>query len=156
MFSGKRFINTLNEVGGGSNQPINIFGRKSKIALVVFSGGLLGNIYARHMAAKNEQWNNSSYLIPYESEDQINTIITKTNKPAVIYYYNTYHKFHNIMRQSILKYSNLHHTDCHFFMVNIAKHFQRVSEAISYNSPFSLHLEIRFPKTDLQFTNSNS
>lgn len=90
-------------------------------------------------------------LTDYECEDQINTMIESTKKPAIIYYYLPSYKNHHIVRGLMMKYSNIYPKNAIWVMVNLTKDLQEAQQALkSIIFPDgNMRLEVRFPKENI-------
>ena len=88
-------------------------------------------------------------MTQYECEDQINSMIEKTGKPAVIYYYLPMNPYHYLFRAYMFKYSNKYPDNATWVMVNLTQNLQQAKESLR-NIIYPQHymrLEVRFPKS---------
>ena len=94
----------INFLAGGNIQTHIV--KRAKIFLAVLTGCTAGIMWGKLEWSQREDWCNSKSLTEYECEDQINSIVEKTRKPAVIYYYLPMKAYHYLFRSYMLKYSN--------------------------------------------------
>lgn len=99
-------------------------------SLAIFGGTFVGYISARAVWNDKKHLFQTNNLTEYECEDNINSLIEETRKPAVIYYYLPAYSNHYVMRANMLKYSNLYPNNAIWVMVNLTQDFQRAQEAL--------------------------
>ena len=91
-------------LAGGGVEPK--FGRRVKTILAVLAGCWAGIMWGKMEATSREEWCNSNNITEYECEDQVNQLIEKTKKPAVLYYYLPLSPYHYLYRSYMFKFSN--------------------------------------------------
>jgi len=112
----------LNFLAGGGVTPK--LAKGAKVFFALFTGFSTGLIWGKVEWAQREDWCNTKSLTKYECEDQINSIIENTKKPAVIYYYLPMAPYHYLYRAYMLKYSNKYPENATWVMVNLVQHMQ--------------------------------
>jgi hypothetical protein len=139
----------LNFLSGEAVQPVIV--RRAKWAFALLAAATAGFLSARLHWQHQKDWASGQALTPYDCEDQVNTLIEKTGKPAVLYYYLPASPHHPLLRGFLLRQAHRHPHDAHWIMVNLTQHLHPAKEALS-SIIYPLNqarIEIRFPKTEL-------
>lgn len=113
----------INFFAGGVVDPK--FGRRVKAVLAVLAGCWIGVVWGKVEWLGRKEWCHPSSMTEYECEDQINSLIEKTQKPAVIYYYLPLSPYHYLYRSYMYKYSNKYPQDATWVMVNLVQNLQQ-------------------------------
>ena len=118
----------INFVAGGGLTPRTT--RMVKVVLAVTTGCWAGWLWGKLEWGQRKDWCNPSSLTEYECEDKVNSLIEKTKKPAVIYYYLPLTPHHYLFRAYMFKYSNKYPDNATWVMVNLTQHLQQAKEGL--------------------------
>ena len=137
----------INFFAGGGVKPQ--LSKRIKVFTAIFTGSCVGYMWGKAEWAQREEWCNSNNLTEYECEDQINSIIEKTKKPAVIYYSLPMSPNHYLYRAYMFKYSNKYPNNATWVMVNLPQRLEQAKEGLrSIIFPLSnARIEVRFPRS---------
>jgi hypothetical protein len=118
----------INFFAGGGVEPK--LARRAKMVFAVLGGCWLGFLWGKVEWSQRQEWCHPGSLTEYECEDQINSIIEQTKKPAVLYYYLPMRPYHYLFRAYMYKYSNRYPKDATWVMINLTQHLQVAKESL--------------------------
>lgn len=139
----------FNFLSGHPPQPRTV--RTAKWAFALLAAATAGFLSAGLRWQQDREWAEGQALTAYDCEDQVNTLIEKTGRPAVLYYYLPASPHHPLLRALLLQQAHRHPHNAHWVMVNLTQHLHPAKEALS-SIVYPLNqarIEIRFPKTQL-------